>query len=391
MIFYLIGVALSAQFAVLFAGSNTYWNYRHQADIFTIYGQLLARGFTTKNIHLYAYDDIATVKENPYQGQVFHSIDHKINVYPGSDAVDFKGKDINSKAFYDAVSKLPTSSDDYVFIYYDDHGGYGTLGTPDMFDEILVDKLAESFDKAAESKLYKQCLFMIEACYSGSIGENITAPNLAIITAANDKEESFAAVYDEELGAFLSNEFTNYFISYIDEQPEATIGEVFLYLKNNTEHSHACYFGDESMQSLSISTFIGKPKRILTKPVRKADLKTATSREATEKTLKFLSEHSSPSVRARAKLQMLRLKALTERLETVLDILVKYVDPKNCDKIKNDRSSKISQTYLEVFSIFREKFGEINPDDFGKFNVLVSLAATHSKEEIIDGISAVVF
>lgn len=84
--------------AVLYAGSNTFWNYRHQADIFTIYNQLLVRGFTTDNIQLYAFDDIATEPENPFTGQVFHSIDHKINVYQGSDAINVKVIDANPQA-----------------------------------------------------------------------------------------------------------------------------------------------------------------------------------------------------------------------------------------------------------------------------------------------------
>ena len=77
MFFYLAGLAFSAQFAILYAGSCTFRNYRHQADIYTIYNQLLARGFTPENIGLYAYDDIATDPRNPFIGQVFHSIDHK--------------------------------------------------------------------------------------------------------------------------------------------------------------------------------------------------------------------------------------------------------------------------------------------------------------------------
>lgn len=241
------------------------------------------------------------------------------------------------------ILKPPTTSNDYVFIYYDNHGGPGVLGTPDVLRDITADKLSESFTKAATLKLYKQCLFLIEACYSGSVAEVFTAPNLATITAANNKESSYAAVYDEEIGTYLSNEFTNYFISYIDENPSTIVGELFDYLQKNTERSHVCFFGDESIKSVSLSTFIGIPKKILTKPIVKANIKAATPREATEKTLKFFSEHSKFSIRARARLQLLRLKARTEKLEATLDMLVKYVDPKNYDIIMNDEQVKVTQ------------------------------------------------
>ncbi|KAK8838105.1 hypothetical protein M9Y10_036057 [Tritrichomonas musculus] len=105
----------------------------------------------------------------------------------------------------------------------------------------------------------------------------------------------------------------------------------------------------------------------------------------------FYSEHSKASIRARARLQLLRLKAQTEKLEAVLDLLVKYVDPKNYEKIMKDTNSKITPEYYQVLSVFSKKFGDINPDDYGRFNVIKALCAMHSKAEIIQGIYAVLF
>lgn len=384
-----IGLASCAQYAFLYAGSSYFYNYRHQADIFTIYNQLLSRGFTPSNIALYAYDDIAQDFSNPYKGQIFHTIDHKVNVYPGTDAIDVKKQGVTDQAFYDAITNLPTTSNDYVFIYYDNHGGPGILGTPNGY-EIEADKVSESFESASKSQLYKQCLFMIEACYSGSVAEVITASNLAIITAANNAESSYAAVYDEELGTYLSNEFTNYFISLIDENPTITVGELFTTLQKETEESHVCFYGDETIQKVPISTFIGTPnKKVKTNKINKKEMKLVKQKEATEKTLKFMSNHEKASVRSRARLHMLKLKAQTEKLEAVLDLLVKYVDPKNYEKIMNDNQTKLTKTYFEVLKVFRERIGEINPDDYGRFNVLKALTASHSKEEIIQGIFAV--
>lgn len=387
--FLLIGFASCAQYAVLYAGSNGFWNYRHQADIFTIYGQLLDRGYTTSNIALYAYDDIASDPENPYAGQVFHTVDHKTNVYPGSSAINYKGDDVNAQAMYDAISKLPTTSQDYVFVYYDNHGGPGILGTPGS-EFIEAEQLSAAFTTASESNLYKQCLFLIEACYAGSVAEAFTAENLATITASNNQESSYAAVYDEEVGTYLSNEFTNNFIALIDENPEITVGELYTTLKKETQESHVTYYGDESIQSVPLSYFIGTPNKVLTNN-RVAHAEKATPRDATEKTLAFYSEHSKASIRARARLQLLRLKAQTEKLEAVLDLLVKYVDPKNYEKIMKDTDSKITPEYYQVLSVFSKKIGDINPDDYGRFNVIKALCAMHSKAEIIQGIYAVLF
>lgn len=386
--FLLLNLVSCAQYALLYAGSGTYINYRHQADIYTIYTQLLARGFTASNICLFAADDIANNYENPYKGQVFHTLDHKTNVYPGSAAINVRGKNVTDEALYNGISNLPTTSNDYVFIYYDNHGGPGILGTPNS-QEITADKLSEALNTAASSNLYKQCLFIIEACYSGSVAEVFKAPNLATITAANNAESSYAAVFDEELGTYLSNEFTNYFVALIDENPEITISDLYWTLKQKTALSHVCYFGDESIQSVSLSTFIGTPNKVIHHNLDRKEFKAVTPHEATEKSLEFLSQHDKASIRSRARLQLLKYKALTEKLETVLEMLVQYIDPKNYEKIMNDTQAKITPTYFQVLRVFMQKFGEVNPDDYGKFNILKALAATHTKAEIVQGIFAV--
>ena len=378
------------RFALLYAGSNQFYNYRHQADIFTIYNQLLERGYTSNDISLYAYNDIVNDPSNPYVGQVFHALDHKVNVYPGDQAVNVKGESVTAHMLYVGLSTLPTSRNDDIFIYYDNHGGPGILGVPDgNGEDITSNLLAEAFNNCSTGHHYKQILFLIEACYAGSVAQEITAPNVAIITAANDAESSYAAVYDEELGTFLSNEFSNNFIALIDESPDITVGELYDTLKKNTKQSHVSYYGDETMKSQSLSTFIGKPSTTVKHNIDRSALQLANPKQATEKTLEFLSSHEKASIRARARLQQLRLKAQTEKLEAVLDLLVKYVDPKNYDKIMNDTKSKLTPTYFEVLKIFNEKFGKVNPDDYGRLMVLKALAATHSKAEIVQGIYSI--
>jgi len=51
--------ALADNFAVLMAGSTTYENYRHQADIAHAHKILLDRGLKAENIVNLSYDDIA--------------------------------------------------------------------------------------------------------------------------------------------------------------------------------------------------------------------------------------------------------------------------------------------------------------------------------------------
>ena len=64
--------------------------------------------------------------------------------------------------------------------------------------------------------------------------QEINVLNLATITASNNAESSYAAVYDSSLGTYLSNEFTNNFIDVIDESPD--INDTF------KEHVNSCIF-----------------------------------------------------------------------------------------------------------------------------------------------------
>ena len=57
--------------AVLVAGSNGFWNYRHQADVCHAYQVLRKNGFPEENIILMAFDDIANSHENPIAGKLF--------------------------------------------------------------------------------------------------------------------------------------------------------------------------------------------------------------------------------------------------------------------------------------------------------------------------------
>lgn len=375
------------------AGSKGYYNYRHQGDIYTIYKQLISRGFKSSQIALYSYDDVVTNELNPFIGQIFHSIDHKVDVYPGIPAITLRGVDVTPQSFYDAITNLPTTSEDYVFMYYDNHGAPGVLEEPTGFlPFIYANKISESFETAYKDKRYKKLLFIIEACYSGSIGSAIKAPDMAIITTANSEESSYAAVYDEEIGTYLSNEFTNYFISLIDEKPEINIGELFDILKEKTEQSHVCYYGDETIKSLPLSTFIGTPQKVkMTSSTNKEILQLAKPSEATKKTLDFFAYHQKASLRAKSRLLQLKLNTQTAKLEACLDLLVNYVDPENYDFIMNDKSSKITQNYYHVLKVFAKRFGQINSDDLGRLNVLKALAAKNTKEKIVQGIFAVVF
>ena len=80
--------------AVLIAGSNSWFNYRHQADVFHTYKMLIQQGFKEENIIVFAYDDIASNIRNPFPGKVFNKPSYGgegVDVYEGV-TIDYSGK-----------------------------------------------------------------------------------------------------------------------------------------------------------------------------------------------------------------------------------------------------------------------------------------------------------
>jgi len=58
----------SNHWAIIVAGSNGFWNYRHQADAHHAYEIVTKNGIPPENVILFAYDDIANNVSNPVPG-----------------------------------------------------------------------------------------------------------------------------------------------------------------------------------------------------------------------------------------------------------------------------------------------------------------------------------
>merc|ERR1719281_1543135 len=124
--------------AVIVAGSNTYSNYRHQADACHAYQIAKAKGVPEDHIILMAYDDIANNPQNPFPGQLFNKPDPTgpgVDVYAGCN-IDYKGADVTPANFQAVLTgqasgkKLESTAEDNVFIFFSNHGAPGLIAFP---------------------------------------------------------------------------------------------------------------------------------------------------------------------------------------------------------------------------------------------------------------------
>ena len=196
---------VGTRWAVLIAGSNGYWNYRHQADICHAYQLLKKGGLKDENIVVFMYDDIAYNEENPRQGVIINNPQGS-DVYEGVPK-DYTGEDVTVNNFFAAIlgnktaltggsgKVVDSGPNDHIFIYYTDHGGPGVLGMPTS-PYIYANDLIEVLKKKHAAGTYKSLVFYLEACESGSIFEGLLPEGLNIFaTTASNAEESSWGTY----------------------------------------------------------------------------------------------------------------------------------------------------------------------------------------------------
>ncbi|KAB5553174.1 hypothetical protein DKX38_010485 [Salix brachista] len=177
--------ATGTRWAILLAGSNGYWNYRHQADVCHAYQLLRKGGLKEENIIVFMYDDIAHNTENPRPGVIINSPQGE-DVYAG----------VPKTAITGGSGKVVDSGpNDHIFIYYTDHGGPGVLGMPTN-PYLYADDLIDVLKKKHASGTYQSLVFYLEACESGSIFEGLLPQGLNIYaTTASNAEESSWGTY----------------------------------------------------------------------------------------------------------------------------------------------------------------------------------------------------
>lgn len=223
--------------AVLVAGSNGFWNYRHQADVCHAYQVLKKNGFPESNIITMAYDDIANDPENPIPGKLYNKPNGN-DVYVGCN-IDYKGVDVTPENFLailqgDATKVkggngkvLKSTSQSKVFINFSDHGAPGLIAFPSEY--LYANDLNATFTIMNQKKMYQELVFYLEACESGSMFEGILPSNTNIyaVTAANAFESSWGTycppddmVNGVEINSCLGDLFS---VNWMEDSDKANI------------------------------------------------------------------------------------------------------------------------------------------------------------------------
>ncbi|CDQ86798.1 unnamed protein product [Oncorhynchus mykiss] len=245
---------------VIVAGSNGWYNYRHQADACHAYQIVHKNGVPDEQIVVMMYDDLATNEQNPTPGVVINR-PNGTDVYKGvpkdytGDAVTsdnflavLKGDSANTKGVIGGGGR--SGPNDHVFVYFTDHGAPGLLAFPN--DDLHVADLMDAVNYMHENKKYGKLVFYIEACESGSMMTKLPADiDVYATTAANSHESSYACYYDDKRETYLGDWYSVNWLedSDVEDLSKETLIKQFKIVRSHTNTSHVMQFGNKVRDS----------------------------------------------------------------------------------------------------------------------------------------------
>ena len=245
---------LKDQYAVLVQGSSGWNDYRHEADVLSIYQMLKANGYPDDHIILISADYCANAPENKDKGAVRTDPDGK-NLREGA-VIDYLNADLTPQDICNILKGvktdrtpvvLPADSCQNVLLFWSGHGHSSVMnGVNEMAwlnnptgQGMTADMLAGTLQDMANNKQYRQMLLCLEPCYSANMGKELESiPGVLAICSSGVFEQSFADSWSNELGVWMCDRFSRNLIGYATESPNGTYRDLYLYCSQRTLGSH---------------------------------------------------------------------------------------------------------------------------------------------------------
>lgn len=246
-------------YALVVAGSETWSNYRHQADALCIYQLLKGAGYDDDHIVLILADDLARNAKNPEPGVIRVREDGE-NVYAGAQ-IDYRLEDLQPGDLADILcgrksERLPqvinATEQDNVLVFWSGHGGQGSLLWGEYFqfyDRDMVRLMAQLNEGGI--RRYRKMLWLVEACYAGSVAQaGVGYPGVLYMTASNAYEPSKADIYSSTLHTYMSNRFTATLEDELTDNITVSLRDLYYKLFRNTVGSHVTIYNQNNFDNL---------------------------------------------------------------------------------------------------------------------------------------------
>jgi phosphatidylinositol glycan class K len=157
----------TSNWAVLVSTSRFWFNYRHLANVLSLYRTVKRLGIPDSQIILMLPDDMACNPRNAFPGTVYSNADRAVDLYGDNIEVDYRGYEVTVENFIRLLTdrvgeemprskRLLTDDRSNILVYMTGHGGNEFLKFQDA-EEISAFDLADAFEQMWEKKRYAHC------------------------------------------------------------------------------------------------------------------------------------------------------------------------------------------------------------------------------------------
>lgn len=204
------------------------------------------------------------------------------------------------------------------------HGGPGIIAFPNGM--LHAADLIATLKYMYENKKYKELVFYLEACESGSMFNNLipTNWNIYVTTASNPFESSYACNYDSTYRAYLNDCYSINWMNHTEYNNvwSTTLQTQYEVIKRITTQSHVCQYGDISIASEMLSAFQAHKNGLMQGQIHVPALgrgDAVSSRDVKGATLRRIlsQENLSPLERRKYEKQVAEHEALTLRGDVI--------------------------------------------------------------------------
>lgn len=249
----------TSNWAVLVGTSRFWFNYRHLANVLSMYRTVKRLGIPDSQIILMLPDDMACNPRNAFPGTVYSNSDRAVDLYGDNIEVDYRGYEVTVENFIRLLTdrvgeemprskRLLTDERSNVLVYMTGHGGNEFLKFQDA-EEIGAFDLADAFEQMWEKKRYahtcpqtaddanKACsyhelLFMIDTCQANSMYSKLYSPNIIATGSSEVDQSSYSHHADNDVGVAVIDRYTYYNLEFLEAQvrdmsSKRTLGDLF--------------------------------------------------------------------------------------------------------------------------------------------------------------------
>ncbi|KAK6592268.1 peptidase C13 family protein [Botrytis cinerea] len=243
----------TSNWAVLVSTSRFWFNYRHLANVLSLYRTVKRLGIPDSQIILMLPDDMACNPRNAFPGTVYSNADRAVDLYGDNIEVDYRGYEVTVENFIRLLTdrvgeemprskRLLTDDRSNILVYMTGHGGNEFLKFQDA-EEISAFDLADAFEQMWEKKGYHELLFMIDTCQANTMYSKFYSPNIIATGSSEIDQSSYSHHADNDVGVAVIDRYTYYNLDFLETQvrepgSKKTLGDLFDSYDESKIHSH---------------------------------------------------------------------------------------------------------------------------------------------------------